>query len=78
MAELGFKPDVSVFVASIRSHFPAALKSPFRKDGGPERPPRDGGVGFRLIWPDGEEVGRRQRPDAAAISGQMKPDPFSA
>lgn len=69
---------MSVFVASIGLHFPKALIAPSRRDGGPEGPPRRVEGGFRLIWPGWGEGGCREQPDAAAISGQMKPDPFAA
>ena len=86
-SELGFKPDVSVFAASMGSHFPeasgemASLKAHQR------------GVGaFQLVWP-GWGGGGMEEParchsgwlwhlltslTSFDISGQMKPDSFSA
>lgn len=78
MAELRFKSDVFVFVASVGSHFPQALRSPSRGDAVPESPPRGGGRGIEAHLARMGRERRREQPDAVAISGQMKPDPVSA
>lgn len=64
-------------MASMGSHFPEALKSPSREKVSLKA--HQMGVGdLGSFGQDREEAGWREQPDVAAISGQMKPDSFSA
>lgn len=77
MAELGFKPDVSVFVASMGVALPRSSEITIQERWRPLKPTIGGG-GFQLVWPRRGGGGTEEQPDATAISGQMKPAPFSA